>query len=107
MKNQKRYRLSEDEWRLIDDYRIDKKEQKALLEKECKEAGIDVNSVSHYWYKSKKFSIFAKPLELSKKDFLNSIENLISKYSPKYPSIDYPKLKEGHLLVINPADIHI
>ncbi len=107
MKTERRYRLSEDEWKLIDDYRLDKQEQKALLEKECKEAGIDVNSVSHYWYKSKKFSIFAKPLELSKKDFLDTIENLISKYSPKYPSIDYPKLKEGHLLVINPADVHI
>ena len=32
MKNQKRYRLNEDEWKLIDDYRQDKK-NKALLEK--------------------------------------------------------------------------
>ena len=106
MKNQKRYRLGEDEWKLIDDYRKDKK-NKALLAKECKEAGIDVASVHHYWYKSKRFSIFAKPNEFSRDEFLKSIENLISKYSPSYPSIDYPKRKEGHLLVINPADVHI
>ena len=77
MKNQKRYRLSEDEWRLIDDYRQDK-ENKALLEEECNEAGIDVGSVHHYWYKSKKFSIFAKP---------NSINNpfiYISFYNTYY-----------------------
>jgi len=105
MKNQKRYRLSEDEWRLIDDYRQDK-ENKALLEEECNEAGIDVGSVHHYWYKSKRFSIFAKPNEFSRDEFLKSIEDLISNYSPSYPSIDYPKRKEGHLLVINPADVH-
>jgi hypothetical protein len=28
-------------------------------------------------------------------------------YSPKYPTIKYPKIKDGHLLVIDPADIHI
>ena len=106
MKNQKRYRLNEDEWRLIDDYRQDK-ENKALLKEECNEAGIDVGSVHHYWYKSKRFSIFAKPNEFSRDEFLKSIEDLISNYSPSYPSIDYPKRKEGHLLVINPADVHI
>ena len=106
MKHQKRYRLSEDEWRLIDEFRKDKENRK-LLEKECEEAGIDVNSVHHYWYKSKRFSIFAKPNEFSRDEFLKSIEDLISNYSPSYPSIEYPKLKEGNLLVINPADVHI
>ena len=102
----KRYRLKEDEWKLVDEYRIDK-ERKNLLSKECESAGIDVGSVSHYWYKSKKFSIFAKPNEFSKDEFLLSIEELISKYAPKYHNIDYPKREDGHLLIINPADVHI
>jgi len=106
MKGQKRYRLKEDEWNLIDEYRTDKK-AKSLLADECNEAGIDVNSVSHYWYKSKKFSIFAKPNEFTRNEFLKSIEDLISNYSPSYPSIDYPKREDGHLLIINPADVHI
>ena len=106
MKDQKRYRLNPDEWQIIDEYREDKKRQ-SLLADECNEVGIDVGSVSHYWYKSKKFSIFAKSNEFSKDDFLQSIEELISSYSPSYPSIDYPKRKDGHLLIINPADIHI
>ena len=105
-KNNKRYRLKEDEWRLIDEYRADKI-AKNLLAEECEESGIDINSVSHYWYKSKKFSIFAKPNQISQKDFLNSIENLISNYAPSYPSIDYPNRDNPHLLIINPADIHI
>jgi hypothetical protein len=106
MKGEKRYRLKEDEWNLIDEYRTDKK-AKNLLADECNEVGIDVNSVSHYWYKSKKFSIFAKPNEYTRDEFLKSIEDLISNYSPSYPHIDYPKREDGHLLIINPADVHI
>ena len=106
MKGEKRYRLKEDEWNLIDEYRTDKK-AKSLLADECNEVGIDVNSVSHYWYKSKKFSIFAKPNEFTRDEFLKSIEDLISNYSPSYPHIDYPKREDGHLLIINPADVHI
>ena len=106
MKGEKRYRLKEDEWNLIDEYRTDKK-AKSLLADECNEVGIDVNSVSHYWYKSKKFSIFAKPNEYTRDEFLKSIEDLISNYSPSYPQIDYPKREDGHLLIINPADVHI
>ena len=106
MKEEKRYRLKEDEWNLIDEYRTDKK-AKSLLADECNEVGIDVNSVSHYWYKSKKFSIFAKPNEYTRDEFLKSIEDLISNYSPSYPHIDYPKREDGHLLIINPADVHI
>ena len=106
MKEEKRYRLKEDEWNLIDEYRTDKK-AKSLLADECNEVGIDVNSVSHYWYKSKKFSIFPKPNEYTRDEFLKSIEDLISNYSPSYPHIDYPKREDGHLLIINPADVHI
>lgn len=106
MKDFKRYRLKEDEWKLIDEYRTDKK-AKNLLANECNEVGIDINSVSHYWYKSKKFSIFAKPNEFTRDEFLKSIEDLISNYSPSYPQIDYPKREDGHLLIINPADVHI
>jgi hypothetical protein len=103
---EKRYRLKQDEWELVDEYRKDK-ERNSLLEEECNSIGIDVNSVSHYWYKSQKFSIFAKPNEFTKDEFLNSIEELISNYSPSYPQIDYPKKQDGHLLIINPADVHI
>ena len=106
MEQEKRYRLKPDEWELVDRYRSDKKAE-SLLKGECDAAGIDVNSVSHYWYKSQKFSIFAKPNEFTKDEFLNSIEDLISNYSPSYPQIDYPKKQDGHLLIINPADVHI
>ena len=106
MTKEKRYRLKQDEWQLVDKYRNDK-ERQSLLNDECEAAGINPSSVSHYWYKSQKFSIFAKPNEFTKDEFLQSIEDLISNYAPKYPTIDYPIRKDGHLLIINPADVHI
>jgi len=106
MTKEKRYRLKEDEWQLVDKYRNDK-ERQSLLNDECEAVGINPSSVSHYWYKSQKFSIFAKPNEFTKDEFLQSIEDLISNYAPKYPTIDYPIRKDGHLLIINPADVHI
>ncbi len=106
MTKEKRYRLKQDEWQLVDKYRNDK-ERQSLLNDECEAAGINPSSVSHYWYKSQKFSIFAKPNEFTKDEFLQSIEDLISNYAPKYPTIDYPIRKDGHLLIINPADVQI
>ena len=106
MTKEKRYRLKQDEWQLVDKYRNDK-ERQSLLNDECEAVGINPSSVSHYWYKSQKFSIFAKPNEFTKDEFLQSIEDLISNYAPKYPTIDYPIRKDGHLLIINPADVHI
>lgn len=51
-----RYRLTEEEEQVLFNFR----EQKNLIEKECQQAGIDVNDVKHYWYKSKVFSMFVK-----------------------------------------------
>ena len=43
MKDYKRYRLKEDEWKLVDEYRNDKKRQNLLAE-ECNHIGIKVRS---------------------------------------------------------------
>ena len=54
--NHVRYRLTDEEEQVLFNFR----EQKNLIEKECQQAGIDVNDVKHYWYKSKVFSMFVK-----------------------------------------------
>lgn len=77
------------------------------LENECEQVGIDLKDVKHYWYKGKNFSIFSKGEEISLWDLKDKIVDEIKNYAPKYPIIKYTKEKEGHLLVISPADIHI
>lgn len=93
-----RPRISPDEYALILNHRG--------LVKECEEKGIPVEDVKHYWHKSKEFSLFVK----AEKNISNVIIGLIAeakKYAPKYPTIKHPKKKDGHLLVIDPADLHL
>jgi hypothetical protein len=98
-----RPRLTEDEVDLIKNYRI----QTSLLEAECEQAGIDKSTIKHYWYKSKVFSIFAKPNQKSLLDLKNQLMKDMDKHSPKYPTIKRKPLKDAHCLVIDPCDIHI
>jgi len=76
------------------------------LKDECEKVGIPTDSVNHYWHKGKNFSIHVK----NQKDVLDVKRQIIEEmqeYSPVYPVIEYESIDEGHLLVIDPADIHI
>lgn len=101
--NHVRYRLTDEEEQVLFNFR----EQKNLLEKECQQAGIDVNDVNHYWYKSKVFSMFVKQNGKSIEDLKEYLLKDLSKHTPKYPVIKRLKSKDNHCLVLDPADIHI
>lgn len=99
-----RPRLSEQEYELFKAFR----NQHAALIKECEEKGIPAANVSQYWFKSEKFSLFVNNKD--KQDYFDVRDKIIEElrdYSPKYPVIKYSKKAEAHLLVIDPADIHI
>lgn len=98
MSQQIRPRITEDEYNLILSHRA--------LVSECEEKGVPVEDVKHYWYKSKDFSLFVKP-EKSVNHVVQELIKEAKKYAPKYPVIKYPKKKDGHLLVIDPADLHL
>lgn len=98
-----RYRLTEEEEALLMRYR----EQRDLLEEECVKAGIDKSQVKHFWYKSEMFSIFAKNKQRTLEDLKKVILSDLDKHAPKYPTLKRTKLKDPHLLVLDPADIHI
>jgi len=83
------------------------------FEKSCKEQGLNPEQVKHGWFKSKETSLFVKNPKFKSEDFQKSddlkeriIEEL-KEHSPKYPTIKRTKSKDGHLLLIDPADIHI
>ena len=97
-----RIRLSEEEYNAVLEHR---NKHKALID-ECEATGVPVENVNYYWYKSEKFS-----MNVSNKtginEVLSSILIDIKKHSPSYPKIKYTKSKDSHLLVVDPADIHI
>lgn len=98
-----RPRISEQEWTALQKLRESYKGVAA----ECETAGIPVESVNHGWYKGEHWSLHFKGQDKNYMDVRDDIIAEMQKHSPKYPIIKYAKKKEGHLLVISPADLHI
>ena len=75
--------------------------------------GVDTSNVKHLWLKDKEASIFVKNpdyKEQQEKDFEDlskALLNDLKAYVPKYEPIIYENKKDDHLLVIDPADVHI
>lgn len=82
-------------------------ERQSDLEAECEAVGIDPNDVRHYWYKSKRFSIFAKNQELSYEQVRDDLIAEMKNYAPVYPTISRADSDDPHVLIFDPSDIHI
>ena len=79
------------------------------LANHCQERGIDVGDVSMYWDKTKEYSVAVK-IDKSQKTYLDlrdEIIQMMESHSINYPTIERKQLPDSHLLVIDPADIHI
>jgi hypothetical protein len=75
--------------------------------------GINSENVKHLWKKDKGSSVFIKnpmyiaQLEKSYLDLRDGILEDLKVFTPVFPKIKRNKIKDGHLLVMDPADIHI
>jgi hypothetical protein len=98
-----RPRLNEQEWDLIQEFR---NRHKGLSE-ECEAKGIPIENVKNYWYKSDHFSINVKGQETNFWDVKEKVIDEMKRHAPAYPDIKYRKHTDGHLLVVDPADVHI
>ena len=113
-KTGKRLRLSKEEVELINEFRgseLDNLNGNTALDLHLKERGInkdEVVSVKHWQNMSGelRFSIVTKQnYGVNESTLLDDIKSLIDKHAPTYPKIK--RTKGNHLLVINPADVHI
>lgn len=98
-----RPRLTPEEYEVIKQLR----QRHEALKKECEEKGIPIEDVNHYWYKGDNFSINVKSPSVTYLDVRDEVLKDMAKHSPKYPFISRTKIKEPHLLVIDPSDVHI
>jgi hypothetical protein len=78
------------------------------LTTECEAVGLPVENVSNYWYKGKQYSVHVKG-DKSKtyEEIRDEVIASMQEYSPIYPNIIRTNISDGHLLVVDPADIHI
>ena len=112
----KRIRLSEEEVELIYENRAENTTNingNTALDIHLSERGIDkkdVISVKH-WQSAGgefRFSIVTKEdVSSSQRDILSKVKDFVENHSPHYPSVKRNIKNNNHLLVINPADIHI
>lgn len=87
-----------------------KKTEHPALAAECESVGIPLDKVNHGWYKGQHWSIAFKAadevgptFEQMLKDHIESIKQ----HAFKYELIKRKQHKRPHLLVVDPADVHI
>lgn len=106
-RKQASYRLHNDKWNQILELR-----NNGVVDS-CNNVEVDPTSVKHLWKKTKEESVFIKnpfyvsPEEKTYLDLRDDLVKDLKKYSPKFKKIKRDKLTDGHLLVIDPADVHI
>jgi len=102
--NQKRVRLYKDELEVINNLR--------RIRNEAIENGLDPKDVKHGWIKNDNSSLFFKNPNFNnaldnQSKFTKDLLNSLKEHAPKYPTINRVKSKDGHLLVVDPADVHV
>ena len=98
-----RKRLSASEWAIIDA----KRNQHKALADECEAKNIPIDDVNYYWFKSEHFSMNVGKKKLNIEDVLNGIIEKMQSHSPQFEPVKREPVLDPHLLVIDPADVHI
>ena len=101
-KKNPQYRLTQTEADIVREYR--------RVVSEAEREGINPDDVKHGWIKSKKASLFFKNSQYRQQEkdkFFDEMLKTFSDHAPTYNKFEYNKHLENHLLVIDPADVHI
>ena len=100
-----RPRITREEFEIVSQYRA--------IKNEANEMGLDDGDVKHGWLKSKTASLFFKNPNFKNNEEVNyevirqSILKDIDAHTPRYELFERKDSTDAHLLVIDPADIHI
>lgn len=71
--------------------------------------GFEPHNWQHGWLKGKETSIYIRNKEdiVTYEDVRDEMVVALKKHAPKYPVIKRKRITDGHLLVIDPADLHL
>jgi len=97
--------VNDEELKILQEYR--------RIRNEANNAGVNPQDVKSGWLKTEDSSLYftnpdyrtreQKGIESVREEIIKELQT----YSPKYPKIKRKPSKDGHLLVVDPADIHI
>jgi len=99
-----KYRLNNDEAEIIHNYR--------RIISEAEENGLDPATVKAGWIKNENSSLyFRNPnfenILTNQKDFQDNLINSLKAESKEYKTIKRGANENGHLLIVDPADVHV
>ena len=101
-----KYRLSPEKWEQVQELN----RNLGLLKAQAI-TQVVASNIPYYWDKTKEISAFVKnPLYKPDNDFealKNELLEEVKSYAPNYKTFDRTECNEAHLLVIDPADVHI
>lgn len=87
---------------------IVKRLENVALSDECERLGIDMDTVDHFWHKGKHFSIHSKVnKDFNHEEFRSQLVADIKSIAVPHEFPRNKKSGEPHLLMFDPADIHI
>lgn len=101
-----RPRLTADEYEVIVEYQKEKEAHQALL-KDAEKNGYPADMVNHYWFKGKSISAHVRQEQTTYLDVKEAVIKEMQSYAPVYPLIKRKRYTDPHLLVVDPADLHI
>lgn len=99
-----RYFISDEQFKKLQEFKL------GAIKTQTETDNIPLNDVKHLWHKTAEASYFiTNPLYKAEEteSFFDRIKAVISESERKYPEIKRTAIKDGHLLIINPADIHL
>jgi hypothetical protein len=76
------------------------------LELEAAELGVDLSSVSKFWCRGKTATFEVSNSRPNLDSLKKDLDELFKSFDKKKPKVQRKKVKDGHLLVIDPADMH-
>lgn len=82
------------------------KKQKTGLINESIKAGIPIEDIKHYWYKSKQYSIFAKTKDIDLKQSIDQLVEVLKEVAPSQSRIERKEYQQPVLFCLSPSDIH-
>jgi hypothetical protein len=97
-----RLRLTEQEIDIVNDYR--------RIQTEAKGMGLRDTDVHSGWIKTDDASLYFQNPNFKKgngEEFAKELINSLVKYAPKFKKINRTKVKDGHLLIVDPSDLHV
>lgn len=102
--NKPRYIISDDQFSRLQEFKL------GIIKTQTEKDNVPLNDVKHLWHKTDESSYFiTNPLYHSEEveTLFERLKSFISDKAGKYPKIKRNVSKEAHLLIVNPADIHL